>query len=83
MLFFPVVQDKVNTFNMSQLLAGPLSIATDSHHQSLRISAMCQSEQATALAVGNMGNGAGIEYIDISPISRRYQPISRLGKLLG
>ena len=44
---------------------------------------MCQSEQAAALAVGNMSNGAGIEYVDISLARRRYQPIPRLGKLLG
>jgi hypothetical protein len=43
---------------------------------------MSQSKPVTALAVGNMGNRAGIEYIDVSLIIRRYQPIPRPGELL-
>jgi hypothetical protein len=82
-LFLTVVQDKVNPINLSQLLTGTLSIATNRHYQSLGISAACQSEQAAAFPIGDMGNGAGIEYIDISHLIRRYQPIACLSKLPG
>jgi hypothetical protein len=82
-LFLTVVQDKVNPINLSQLLTGTLGIATNRHHQSLRISTACQSEQVTAFPIGDMGNSTGIEYIDISPLIRRYQPIACLSKLPG
>ena len=42
---------------------------------------MSQSEQVTSFTVGNMGNCAGVEDIDISPIRRGYQVIPGLGEL--
>jgi hypothetical protein len=83
MRFLAVTQDKVNPFNLGQLLVGPLGIAANSHHQGIRIATARLLQQTAAFAVGNMGNSAGIEYIDISPISHRYQLIPRLGKLPG
>jgi hypothetical protein len=81
MRFAIIVQDKANPINLSQLLWGSLGIATSSNKQGIRISPVCQPEPVTRFAIGYMGNGAGIKYIDISLISWRYQPVPCLSQL--
>ena len=49
--------------------------------KAIRIPLMCQPEQTTRLAVGNMSNRAGIQDIDISLISRGHQLIPCLNQL--
>jgi hypothetical protein len=68
--FFIVAQDKTNPLNLSQLLRRSLSIATSSHHQSVRVSAMSQSEPVAGFGVSDMSNSAGVQYIDIGLIGQ-------------
>jgi len=81
--FCLVAQDKVNPLNLRQLVVSSFRVATGSHYQGVGISAVRLSQSVTGFAVGNMGNRAGIQYIDISLISWGYQPITCLSKLSG
>ena len=61
---------------MSQLPGSPLSIATAYNKPGVWITAVGLPQEMAAFAVGNMGNGTAIEYIDISHLGGRHQPIT-------
>jgi hypothetical protein len=70
MWFFIVAYDKTNPLNLSQLMGYSLSVATSSHHQSVRVSAMSHSQQVARFGISDMSNRAGVQYIDIRLIHR-------------
>jgi hypothetical protein len=81
--FFIIAHNKLNPFNLSQLLRGTLGIATGGYQHSIGVVAMNHSQPMSGFTVGDMGNGAGIQDIDVSFIIHSYQLIAGISKLPG
>jgi hypothetical protein len=60
-----------------------LGIAAGGYYECFWISSVSQPEQMAGLRVGNMSYGTGVQYIDVSLVYGRHQPVSSLNQLLG
>jgi len=79
MLFVHVINYEVSKGN--ERLATSLDVATSSDNQGVRVSPPGQPEPVARLAVGDMGDCAGVGNVNICHIIGGYDLKSRLAKL--
>jgi hypothetical protein len=78
-----VAGNEVDAAEPGYLLMFPLGITTGRNNQSPRVLATGQPQVLAAFAVGNMGNRAGIENVDISRTIGSYDTVTGISKLPG